>query len=99
MVKSIHVCEKPDHCSKCKFAFYENDSPLRYCFLVDDENNDFSDLKYEELYEKTPDWCPLKETPEKLGDYAYCPYCGQKLKFKEPQKDSKMIKFSKKEGD
>lgn len=49
--------------------------------------------------ERTNDWrCPNKKCGMGVSEeYVSCPYCGQKIKFREPPK-VKMIKISMKAG-
>ena len=54
MSKAILVMDMPENCKKCKFNLnYPNAE--RYCYIKQIAHN-----------EEKPDWCPLKEIPEKI---------------------------------
>lgn len=54
-MKAIIVIDMPNSCDKCEFGYYSDGKIL----LCDYENKIGSE-------ENKPDWCPLKELPEKI---------------------------------
>lgn len=59
MSKSIIVIDTPEKCSEC--PCFNSDEFDTYCALTDKR------LEYDFNYEYTkPDWCSLKEFPEKI---------------------------------
>lgn len=58
MSKAIFIMDMPENCVKCNLRF-DNYGICDICILADDVID-----AYYETYTK-PDWCPLKELPEK----------------------------------
>ena len=61
MKKAILVIDMPNSCNECKIRF--DDEYSNWCPYVNPEPNGV--WQYVEKGAK-PDWCPLKEMPEKL---------------------------------
>lgn len=53
-MKAILVIDMPDSCDKCELGYY-SDGRILLCEYEDKVGNK----------ESKPDWCPLKELPEK----------------------------------
>lgn len=63
MAKAILIVNMPDDCTMCKFWNTDDDE----CYATGSEELSLGDC------EKTkPDWCPLRELPEKANHPAYC---------------------------
>lgn len=58
MAKAVLVMDMPDDCPLCKF--FDSDGQ---CHAVDAENPWSTDPD-----KAKPDWCPLRELPEKIPD-------------------------------
>ena len=54
MSKAILVMDMPEKCEKCKFNLHYP-SVKQYCYIMQISHD-----------EEKPDWCPLKEIPEKI---------------------------------
>ena len=61
MSKAILVMDMPSSCMGCNFLHCEIEENKEYCEAR--ENRKQVDLTKEEK----PDWCPLRELPEKIG--------------------------------
>lgn len=62
MSKSILVIEKSDVCCQCRFSGSDGD----VCCLEDKL------ISEQEYFDKKPDWCPLKDVPEKKEVRNFC---------------------------
>lgn len=62
MAKAILVMDMPDDCPMCKFFDLDGQ-----CHAVDAENPWSTDPD-----KVKPDWCPLRELPEKANHPDYC---------------------------
>lgn len=61
MSKSILVIDTPENCVKCILYHYPS---CRCCITGRFQNNISEDFK--------PDWCPLRNLPEKANHPDYC---------------------------
>ena len=61
MSKSILVIDTPERCCQCIFSGSDGD----YCCLKENMVSDSNMISEEEYLNKKPDWCPLKDVPEK----------------------------------
>lgn len=65
MSKSIILVETPQRCSMCKFL-NDTENGYHYCRILD------FDYQVDEYMQSTPkgkpDWCPLKEVPNKIAE-------------------------------
>ena len=70
-MKAILVIEMPSSCSKCEFCL-EITENHHCCQRVSDDNDRCKRLDYDvEFYQyEKPDWCPLKEAPQKQTIYS-----------------------------
>ena len=76
MSKAILVMDMPDSCLDCRFC-REIDEGIEACCEIMDEPNDSSLFRMIEDYcQCRPNWCPLKELPEKMK-YCNGTYNGQ----------------------
>lgn len=68
MSKSIILIETPQRCSMCKFL-NGTENGYHYCHMLD------FDYQVDEYMQSTPkgkpDWCPLKEVPDKKKEKQY----------------------------
>lgn len=55
MSKSILVIDTPENCEQCRFSGCDED----VCCLEDQL------ISEREYFDKKPDWCPLKDVPDK----------------------------------
>lgn len=67
MSKSILVIDTPEACCQCKFSGSDGD----YCCLKEDMVSDSNMISEEEYLNKKPDWCPLRDFPEKKSKNKY----------------------------
>lgn len=69
MGKSILVIDTPERCSMCKFM-RRTDEEYHYCRVLE------FDYQVDEYMKSTPkgkpDWCPLRDLPEKANHPDYC---------------------------
>lgn len=76
MSKSILVIDTPECCCQCRFSGADGD----YCYLKENMVSDSNAISEEEYLNKKPDWCPLRDLPEKLDedieDYEEMYYVG-----------------------
>lgn len=59
MSKAILVIDMPECCGDCQLM--DDDASGRYCIAHDEDYIDIPDTM-----EGKPDWCPLRELPEKM---------------------------------
>lgn len=59
MAKAVLVMDMPESCMECNFLYIDGDTMLDSCQALEVARTVDS-----ETYEK-PDWCPLRELPEK----------------------------------
>lgn len=66
MSKSILVIDTPENCEDCNFFYQYNKDNIdsAYCRVVGEEKKTSIMLK--------PDWCPLRDFPEKSNHPDYC---------------------------
>ncbi len=64
MKKAILVMDMPENCVGCPLSAESSDEYIQYCTGTDDKIDDFFYSK------RKPDWCPLKELPERKDDDA-----------------------------
>ena len=64
MSKAFLVMDMPDSCFHCDMCHYRIEG-YKFCGIEDMEVNDYYDGFYVDKLIR-PDWCPLKELPEKL---------------------------------
>lgn len=62
MVKAVLVMDMPESCPDCRF--FESD--WRECYAISKRYN--RDIMTEEA---KPNWCPLRELPEKMPDLEH----------------------------
>lgn len=67
MSKSILVIDTPECCCQCRFSGADGD----YCCLKENMVSDSNLISEEEYLNKKPDWCPLRELPEKKPKVKY----------------------------
>lgn len=63
MSKSVLVFKTPDKCSECRMPTICKDGKTVYCKVNSEIIKDHS---------MKPDWCPMKEMPEKINHPDYC---------------------------
>lgn len=70
MKKAVLVIDMPKNCKECKLMVYDD---ISYWCPVRTMNDIFyeTDVYQYVKNETKPDWCPLKEIPEKK-EIAYC---------------------------
>lgn len=68
MSKSILVIDTPECCCQCRFSGADGD----YCCLKEDMVSDSNMISEEEYLNKKPDWCPLRDLPEKKKVRYFC---------------------------
>lgn len=61
MSKSILVIDTPKCCCQCRFSGADGD----YCCLKENMVSDSNVISEEEYLNKKPDWCPLRDLPDK----------------------------------
>lgn len=68
MVKAVLVMDMPDTCENCtcKYPSYKDDA--LYDCAITGKTIPINGGHYEDR----PDWCPLRELPEKANHPAYC---------------------------
>ncbi len=64
MSKSILVIDTPKSCCQCRFSGSDGD----YCCLKENMVSDSNMISEEEYLNKKPDWCPLRDLPEKMPE-------------------------------
>jgi hypothetical protein len=62
MAKAVLIMDMPESCPDCRF--FESD--WRECYAISKRYN--RDIMTEEA---KPDWCPLRELPEKMPDLEH----------------------------
>lgn len=67
MSKSILVIDTPECCCQCSFSGADGD----YCCLKENMVSDSNLISEEEYLNKKPDWCPLRDLPEKKEENKY----------------------------
>lgn len=67
MMKGIIVLDEiPEKCNQCNFWFAKATVPVEYrCMGLQRE------ITENELTKKKPDWCPIKQMPEKIEVLKY----------------------------
>lgn len=72
MAKGYVIVDMPECCSECQLCTYEGDVNSHMGFFCDGSVIDgfgFSKIPDEIVYhDLKPDWCPIKEFPEKYDD-------------------------------
>lgn len=68
MGKSILVIDTPEACCQCKFSGSDGD----YCCIKENLVSSGNQISEEEYLNKKPDWCPLRDIPEKADHPDYC---------------------------
>lgn len=66
MSKSILVIDTPNNCASCQMSninLYDMSKDGTYCQLNVRQN-----IPWENARNSRPDWCPLKDVPEKMTD-------------------------------
>ena len=64
MAKAVLVMDMPECCADCPCSFFERDNLIL---------NLICGVTQEDAYNVgKPDWCPLRELPEKANHPAYC---------------------------
>lgn len=66
MSKSILIINTPDSCMGCNFLYCDVENNAESCVATEEARN--VDLEKEEK----PDWCPLKEIPQRKEKIKYC---------------------------
>lgn len=70
MAKAVLIIDMPKSCNECPLCFNGNYGEWDFCAATG-HLDEFGDIDCEEVTEKIrkkgsrPDWCPLKELPEK----------------------------------
>ena len=65
MSKAVLVMDMPERCADCPLRSSEKTSYV-CCYLT------LKNISSTDYYDKKPDWCPLRELPEKTNHPAYC---------------------------
>lgn len=65
MAKAVLVMDMPERCADCPLRSSEKTSYV-CCYLT------LKNISSTDYYDKKPDWCPLRELPEKANHPAYC---------------------------
>lgn len=68
MSKSVLVMDTPETCLDCMLCFELDEGTKAFCLVMDDENdkNLCRDIQCDGGYcQSKPNWCPLKEVPER----------------------------------
>lgn len=73
MSKSILLINTPESCCQCRFSGSDGD----YCCLKENMVSDSNMISEEEYLNKKPDWCPLRDLPEKRKVPLQYPYLHQ----------------------
>lgn len=60
MSKAVLVMDMPESCGQCNFTDFGADGILT-CICIDD----YMELE-DDMDKRRPDWCPLRELPEKM---------------------------------
>ena len=71
MAKAVLVMDMPECCADCPLSCpLRNSSHAKNsyacCYLT------LKDISKTDYYDKKPDWCPLRELPEKANHPDYC---------------------------
>lgn len=70
MSKAVLVMDMPKRCSECRFCLQvKQKNGLALCLAIDDNKPTEYNPKRES--EWLPDWCPLRELPEKKQQTLY----------------------------
>lgn len=64
MAKAILVMNMPESCFGCNFMYCDEESDTETCQAMETAR----DI---DLIEDRPDWCPLRELPEKIPDLEH----------------------------
>lgn len=67
MSKSILAIDTPECCCQCRFSGADGD----YCCLKENMISDSNSISEEEYLNKKPDWCSLRDLPEKKEEKQY----------------------------
>lgn len=67
MSKSILVIDTPECCFQCKFSGADRD----YCCLKENMASDSNMISEGEYLNRKPDWCPLRDLPDKKPELKY----------------------------
>ena len=65
MSKAVLVMDMPESCFGCNCMYCDEESDTETCQAMETAR----DI---DLIEDRPDWCPLRELPEKANHPAYC---------------------------
>ena len=65
MAKAVLVMDMPESCFGCNFLYCNADAGIDSCQAME-----VSRIVDSETYER-PDWCPLRELPEKIPDLEH----------------------------
>lgn len=66
--KSILILDTPETCVDCQFCYELDEGIEAYCSITDDDKDKslMKEIDCEDGYcQGKPDWCPLKELPER----------------------------------
>lgn len=66
MAKAVLIMDMPESCFGCNFLYCDGDTNLDSC-QAREKARPVDSATYEK-----PDWCPLRELPEKANHPAYC---------------------------
>ena len=69
--KGFIVIDIPETCLDCQFCYEMHEGIEAYCSIMDDQNDTNLMREIDKDYcQEKPDWCPIRELPDKKPLYA-----------------------------
>ena len=66
MAKAVLIMDMPESCCDCRFCRELHEGIEACCELADEPSDDSLCRSIDEYCYHRPDWCPLRELPEKM---------------------------------
>jgi hypothetical protein len=70
MAKAVLVMDMPETCCDCRFCRELHEGVEACCELEDEPNDNTQCRMIDDYCYHKPDWCPLRELPEKKETYT-----------------------------
>lgn len=69
MAKAVLIMDMPESCCDCRFCRELHEGIEACCELADEPSDDSLCRSIDEYCYHRPDWCPLRELPEKIPEH------------------------------
>ena len=73
MAKAVLVMDMPEACCDCRFCRELHEGVEACCELEDEPNDNTKCRMIDDYCYNKPDWCPLRELPEKMKVFGKYP--------------------------